>query len=51
MGLIRKSVKIGTLGLAPIHYRDKEERQIKVAQKQLRVQREMLKEQQKAQQK
>ena len=46
MGIIRKTVKISTFGLAPIHYRDKQEREIKVAQKQLRVQREMLKEQQ-----
>jgi hypothetical protein len=26
MGLMRKTVKIASFGLAPIHYRDKEER-------------------------
>lgn len=49
MGLIRKTVKISTLGLAPIHYRDKEERIIREQQKQLKVQRQMLAEQRKAQ--
>jgi hypothetical protein len=45
MGLMRKSVKIVSFGLAPIHYRDKEEREIKATQRVLAVQRESLKEQ------
>lgn len=45
MGLIRKTVKLSTLGLAPIHYRDKQERIIKANERQLRVQRKMLEQQ------
>lgn len=45
MGLFRKGMKISTLGLAPIHYRDKAEREIRVSQQQLGVQRQMLDEQ------
>lgn len=45
MGLIRKGMKISTFGLAPIHYRDKAEREIRVSQQQLGVQRQMLEEQ------
>jgi hypothetical protein len=43
MGLTRKTIKLCTLGLAPIHYHDKEEREISLSKKQLKVQREMLK--------
>ena len=45
MGLIRKGVKISTLGLAPIHYRDKQERIVKANERELGVQREILNEQ------
>lgn len=48
MGLIRKTVKVGTFGLAPIHYHDQEERQTKAAERQLKVQRQMLEQQQHA---
>jgi hypothetical protein len=42
MGFLRKTVKLSTMGLAPIHSNSKKERAAKAAEKQVRIQRKML---------
>lgn len=48
MGIFRKSVLIGTAGLAPIKANSKKERTAKATEKQLKIQRQMLQEQRRA---
>lgn len=48
MSILRKTFLIGTAGLVPIKANSKKERTAKAAEKQLKVQRQMLKEQRRA---